>query len=76
MVDIYEQSVGMDECRSAADEFRGWLDESLAASKRLAEALRSFEQGDQAGSDVAKQEVAVLKKLCANCHGAYRNSGS
>ncbi|MGA0058120.1 MAG: hypothetical protein ACO3RU_00890 [Planctomycetota bacterium] len=76
MVDIYEQSVGMDECRSAADEFRSWLDESLAASKRLAEALRSFEQGDQAGSDVAKQEVAVLKKLCANCHGAYRNSGS
>jgi protein tyrosine phosphatase (PTP) superfamily phosphohydrolase (DUF442 family) len=76
MIDIYEQSAGMDECRSAADDFRGWLDASLASSKRLAEALRAFEQGDAAASDLAKSEVATLKKLCSSCHGAYRNSGS
>jgi protein tyrosine phosphatase (PTP) superfamily phosphohydrolase (DUF442 family) len=76
MVDIYEQSAAMDECRSAADDFRGWLDASLTSSKRLADALRAFEQGDKAAGEAAKQEVASLKKLCSSCHGTYRNSGS
>lgn len=67
------QTVALPECASRPDDFRAWLDQSVAAAAELRQALAAMDaDGDAAGAR-ARGLVRQLDGLCTACHRAYRN---
>ncbi|HGY90972.1 MAG TPA: hypothetical protein ENK43_07355 [Planctomycetes bacterium] len=55
------------------DDFRAWMKSSVKESAALVELLRRVEQGDGRAAVDADAAFGRMKKLCASCHGIYRN---
>lgn len=70
---LFEQAQKLPEVAAAADDYRGWIDDSIAGSVELREAYsaRREARGEDAGESAAA--FAALKASCTQCHAAYRN---
>mgnify|MGYP002623290219 FL=1 len=73
LFDLYAQSIGLDEVKERPEDFRGWMKESVEASRDLKthlERLHAGEEGAKADADAAFTRV---QKLCNSCHADYRD---
>ena len=71
--DIFHQTLSMERTQQELDEFRGWLERSEGLSRELVQLLDKHAQGDAAAGEKAKEVAGQVKKICSECHEAYRN---
>jgi protein tyrosine phosphatase (PTP) superfamily phosphohydrolase (DUF442 family) len=70
---VFADSAATDEVKGKPADFRRWMDDSVKASRDLADALRRHAQGDVAAAKAAQEAFAVVKQRCDDCHKPYRN---
>ncbi len=71
--EIFHQTLSMERTQKELDEFRGWLERSEGLSRELVQLLDKHAQGDAAAGEKAKEVAGQVKKICSECHEAYRN---
>jgi protein tyrosine phosphatase (PTP) superfamily phosphohydrolase (DUF442 family) len=69
----FEESAALEEVAKKPADFRGWLADSVEASKRLRDALARRARGEAGAAKDADAAFAVLKQRCDACHKPYRN---
>jgi protein tyrosine phosphatase (PTP) superfamily phosphohydrolase (DUF442 family)/cytochrome c556 len=73
LAQVFEASSKLDEVAAKPKDFRGWLDDSVKASKDLVDALKRRSAGDAAAAKEADAAFLTLKQRCDSCHKPYRN---
>jgi protein tyrosine phosphatase (PTP) superfamily phosphohydrolase (DUF442 family) len=72
-LEIFRQSRGMTDIAEKPADFHEWLAASEREAAGLVDLLDRFAAGDAAAGEEAKAVSGRIKKLCADCHSAYRN---
>lgn len=70
---LFEASMRLQEVVSAPQDYRDWMQTSLADSKKLVAALRELRAGDAAAKDRVTSAVKAINASCNACHTPYRN---
>ena len=73
LVQAFELGEGLQEVRTAADDYRSWWDEGRDESRLLLDALRELTPGSLAAAARADMHFEALRQSCSDCHGEYRN---
>jgi protein tyrosine phosphatase (PTP) superfamily phosphohydrolase (DUF442 family) len=73
LAQVFEASAALPEITGKPKDFRGWLDDSVKASKELVDALEKWKAGDAAAGKAADAAYKTLKQRCDACHKPYRN---
>ena len=74
VLEIFEQSIDLDETHAKREDFRQLLIECAAEADKLLGALKSYEAGDTAAGERAHDLVVSIGGKCSECHSNYRNS--
>ncbi len=67
VVQLYERMNADKELRAEPEDYRRWMQDSTRVTRDL---LRALEAGK---TDLARKHLAATKRLCIECHKAYRN---
>lgn len=70
---LFEASLRLEEVLAAPQDYRDWMQTSLADSKKLVAALRELRAGDTTAVDRVTAAVKAVNASCNACHTPYRN---
>ncbi len=71
---LFEQMAELPEVGAAADDYRGWVRDSVERSAALREAYLGRRQAGGEDAGASTEAFSELKASCTACHDAYRNS--